>query len=168
MRNSLVVHFRDDVVLFASFRELLLTINVGTMRPEHIDRAEQAINDILKSTLENKIISVTMFNITKSDIRKDAATRDKLQRFLNRSKELTSAAATVIGGPALLSTALRAIVSTTIMLTRPTHPSKIFTATHDATTWILQYSSPKWTSNDRLTCQNEILKWEKAMAGLPT
>ena len=164
MGDKFAIRFRDDTVLFASFHELLLTINVGTIMPEHIDRAESVINDVRKANANGKIISITMFNITKSHVSKSPTTRDKLQKFLNESKEVTSAAATVIGGPALLSTALRAIVSTTIMLSRPAHPSKIFTATGEAVTWILQYASPVWTRSDHAACPNEILKWEKTMA----
>ncbi len=133
------------------------------MMPEHIDHAESIINDVRKNAADGKIISVTMFHITKSHVSKSPTTRTKLQKFLSRSKELTSAAATVIGGPALMSTALRAIVSTTIMLSRPTHPSKIFTVTTEAITWILEYSSPMWTNSDLANCQHEILQWEKTM-----
>ncbi len=163
MGDIFAVHFRDDAVLFASFRELLLTINVGIMLPEHIDHAESIIDDVRRDTAHGKIISITMFNVTKAHVSKSPTRRDKLQKFLNRSKELTSAAATVIGGPALLSIALRALVSTTIMLSRPPHPNKIFTSTNEAVTWILQYSSPIWTGIDQADCRHEILRWEKTM-----
>lgn len=71
------------------------------------------------------------------------------------------AGAHIIAAKGLVAAAVRAFMSTVMMVGRPTRPTKVFASIQDAAPWLLEYAAkadgPRWTEQKLVAFYDELV-----------
>ena len=162
MGNQLQVHYQDNEVLLASYGEMLINIIVGVFNAAHIDRVEAIRSRVLAMSPNKKVLSVTLGKAPL--FRMDKELQTKLSGLLERTKDSTTASATVVPGTGLVAGSIRALITALLVVSRTQHPNKIFASNAEAVQWLLQYSHTSWTPAERTDCVRQVVALDLEMA----
>ena len=159
MALPIIVHFEDAATTYASMGNFLISITVGTLTLEHIGHLERILEEIRHKSPTGKTVGVSIARMEKVSVPADV--RNKLHECMKTWKTHTTAAATVLDGSSLGSSAIRAVITAMALVSRANHANKTFAHVPEAVTWTLGYCDPSWTEEDKQKCAAFILELDR-------
>lgn len=144
---------RDSTLCVFGIGELLFSLWSDVPQLEHMQTLDRAVNQHLRAIGDKKQVFVNVMISGRPNFSEEV--RRESAKFPQRYSKYRAAVAHVVLLTGLAGVAVRAFTSTTLLVGRPSVPTKVFDNVEDAMAWLLPYLPSGYTKERLLAAYAE-------------